>query len=624
MRIVYAAALIGAVLFAQGRALAAVDNDTYHGDNLRTGWNSLETTLNTTNVATKQFHKLFSVKLDGTSYTQPLIAAAETIPGQGVHDLLIAGTNKDFLYAFDANSGSLIWKRSFVAKKQGVTDIPISHTGCPNTGEQDGILSTPVIDRTADLVYVVVGTLETAGGTHIHFRLHALGLATGLDALTPVDIAGTYYFSGGEIVFNPDVQFQRPALLEANGNVYVGFGSQCDYNGNLYHGWVFAYATNGLTPAGLINVTPVKDSSGNYFGGIWMSGEGLSADEFGNIYFSVGNGTFDGGLLSFGESVLRLPPNLTLIGSSFFTPYTVFNDNSNDADTGSGGVMLLPDQVGSIPHQLVAQGKDGILTLLNRDSLGGFVSGGPDNALAELALGGVWSAPAYWQDPSGNANVFTTGGSLYRVLVGPSSLTVTSSTGINFPSSDGNGSTPTISSNGSAAGSAIAWIVRRPVNVGTDQLALYAFDASNLQRQLFAASIGYWNESGSNATLVPTVANGKVYVANAKAILAFGLRGGHADTDVSDEGETRAAPTHVVYGIVKALHGSQLIVQTRTGKLLSVDIAPARRLGRTGVLYPNRPVALRGEYDARRVYHVEAISSAYGLRFGAATWPEDR
>ena len=545
MRFVFAAALFAAALLQSAEAAQApnpglvgpvvqangeIDNDTYHYDTLRSGWNNAESTLTVANVGSSSFGKLFASAVDGIPYTQPLIAAQESIPGEGVHDLLVAGTNRDRLYAFDANSGATIWSDDFAVG--GATAVPIGFNNCNNTGNSDGVLGTPVIDRATDSLYVVAATLVGKKGQRtMQYHLHRLHLATGAEfAGSPVLIQATYNWSGGTLTFNPNVQFQRPALLEQTSlsggdpQIDIGFGSQCDYNGNLYHGWVIGYDAYSLAQTAVLNVTPAQDSYGNYFGGVWMSGGGLAEDAAGSVYFSIGNGTFDG-VTSFGESVVKLPPNLSTGGSGFqfFTPYTVYSDNANDADTGSGGVLLLPDQPGPYPHEMVAQGKDGVLTLLDRDNMGGYVPGGPDNALAELNLGGVWASPAYYQDASGNAYVYTTGGPLYSVQISNGSANVVGETNVGFPSDNGNGSTPTISSNQSAAGTAIAWIVQRPAYTQSQPLVLYAFDATNLSAQLFKYKLGKWPAGGSNPTLVPTVANGKVYVADGKSIIAFGL-----------------------------------------------------------------------------------------------------
>ncbi len=150
---------------------------------------------------------------------------------------------------------------------------------------------------------------------------------------------------------------------------------------------------------------------------------------------------------------------------------------------------------------------------------------------------------------------------------------------------------------------------------------LYAFDASNLSNQLFKGSLGAWVANAGNPTPVVTVANKKVYVTAASAIKVFGLHG-HSELEFAEP--SAAVTSHVVYAIVKAIRGNDLIVLTRTGKLIAVDIKAARALARTGVLYANKPVALYGTYDVHHVYHVTAITGAYGLRNGPAYWPPDR
>jgi hypothetical protein len=625
--------LCSAVALAGTRALG--DTLTYHGDTYRTGWNSHETTLTTANASALE--RKFTAPVDGLIFTQPLVASNVKLASGPKRSLAVVGTNNDSLYAFDAQSGATIWKTSFAV--DGATPVPISYTGCDNVGQEDGILSTPVIDRSSGTLYVVAATLEGASGAqHIHHRLHALALATGIDRMAPADIGGSFTGPSGSSTFDGDFQFQRPALLEANGQIYVGFGGQCDEHANDYHGWVFAYSVSTLQRDALIDITPTADNNGDYFGGIWMTGGGLSADAAGNVYFVVGNGTFDG-TANFGQSALRLPPNLTLSDFSFFTPYTVFIDNDGDSDFGTGALMLLPDAPnGSGPHLAVAQGKDGIFTLLDRDKLGGYVAGGPDNALQELSLGGVWASPGSFRDASGHDYVLTTGGPLYSVKITGTTAAVVGETKLSFPSDNGNGSTPSISSNGTKAGTAIAWIVRNPANVSTDHLELYAYDASNLSRQLFAAPLGMWPQSDLNPTLFPTIAAGRVYVPSASALVAYGLKSGGASSPgvsvtraaVERVPSTEVAPAafpafgpHVLHAIVERIATRSLEVRLRDGNAIAVDITQARAAGRTGVLYVNRPVALYGAYDAKHVYRVNAINSANSLRNGAP-WPVDR
>jgi hypothetical protein len=161
---------------------------------------------------------------------------------------------------------------------------------------------------------------------------------------------------------------------------------------------------------------------------------------------------------------------------------------------------------------------------MNREHLGGYTAGGPDNVLAELNLGGVWSSPAYFADGSGNEHVYTTGGPLYDVAVvrSPAGMSVAQTTPQQFPQDNGNGATPTVSSNGGDPSSAIVWIVQTAPASSGELLTLYAYAASNLSAPIYHASLGPWQ--WANSYRVPTIANGVVYVPGQGHLLAFGLK----------------------------------------------------------------------------------------------------
>src|SRR5579863_1817045 len=95
-------------------------------DNARTGANNHETTLTPANVNSKQFGKVFSLRVDGDVYAQPLYVPNVPIPGKGTHNVLYVATEHDSVYAFDADhpGGLPLWQVSFLDKARGT--IPLS------------------------------------------------------------------------------------------------------------------------------------------------------------------------------------------------------------------------------------------------------------------------------------------------------------------------------------------------------------------------------------------------------------------------------------------------------------------------------------------------------------------
>ena len=52
--------------------------------------------------------------MDGHVDAQPLYASSVAVPGNGTHNVLIAATEHDSVYAFDADSGSALWQTSML------------------------------------------------------------------------------------------------------------------------------------------------------------------------------------------------------------------------------------------------------------------------------------------------------------------------------------------------------------------------------------------------------------------------------------------------------------------------------------------------------------------------------
>ena len=148
-------------------------------DNARSGANRVETILTPRNVNVRHFGKLFTLKVDGDVYAQPLFLAGLEIPGKGRHDVLFIATEHDSVYAFDAYGHPAVplWRVNFLRK--GVTTVPEDDVECPFIAPEVGITSTPVIDADTGTLYVLARTKELPSSRYKQ-RLHALSVTTGL------------------------------------------------------------------------------------------------------------------------------------------------------------------------------------------------------------------------------------------------------------------------------------------------------------------------------------------------------------------------------------------------------------------------------------------------------------
>ena len=281
-------------------------------DTSRTGANLNETILNTSNVNVSQFGKLYSYSVDASIYAQPLYVPNVEIPGQGVtYNVLYVATMNDSIYAFNADSnavnGGILWSANFTNPSAGVTAIPIANivdSNALNIVGNVGIESTPVIDLTSNTIYLVARTMEVSGSTTNYVaRLHALDITTGAEKFGgPVVIQGSVPGSGqgssaGTLTFSPFFQNQRSGLALVNGLVVFSWASHED----LYdwHGWVMAYNAQTLAQTGIFCSTPNGENAG-----IWMGGRAPVVDSSGNVYYTTGNGDWDG-VSSFGDSLVK-------------------------------------------------------------------------------------------------------------------------------------------------------------------------------------------------------------------------------------------------------------------------------------------------------------------------------
>jgi hypothetical protein len=517
---------------------------TNRSDNARSGANVTEPILTPNNVNKDQFGALFNYPIDYLALAQPLYVPNVTIPGKGTHNVVYVATMADSVYAFDADSNAgtnatPLWWVNFtnpalygpgITTANTLATLPCS--GGTTTGfTQEGIAGTPTIDTTTGTMYVVAKTVQN--GTVYHY-LHALNIATGLEVEGgPVQITATSTSAKGHVTnFSSLHELNRPALLLSNGVVYIGFGSNgCNDNNT---GWILAYEESNLKQVGSFNTSPDIG-----FTSIWQTGNGLAADEFGNIYavtaedassVSANDAAFGGS--SYSNSVIEFKPNPALpnnlVLTQWFAPDDVLFLNTDDLDLSSGGPVILPDQAGAAPHLVVAAGKTGRIYVLNRDDLGLFNSqdsqlsalptgtggqelDGEENKLDGI-VGSMFSSPAYWNGMlyyAGDADeikAFQLTGTYPPVSTEPVMQTHRRWVGSHSPS---------ISANGTTNG--ILWVLSGGI--------LLAFNASDLEQELYAS-----NMVPARDTLPPvahfvtqTIANGKVYIATQTTLSVYGI-----------------------------------------------------------------------------------------------------
>jgi hypothetical protein len=389
--------------FAQSASPAVT---TRSFDLARTGANVHETILTPDAVRSRGIRRLFSLAVTGDARgceAQPLMVPGLAMADGSTHDVVFLASMANQVWAFDANNGTLLWQRTLGRPVNGGTAID-SH----RINDHWGILSTPVIDLAAGLLYACAWISDDGTWQNGQHWLHALRMRDGTATQPPLSLEGTTYEPGhGQPVqkFRSAERKQRAALTLIQGAVLIPFGT-IQETAQTARGWLIAVDTASWTIAAAWCST--ARGSG---GGIWHSGAGPAVDAEGSIYVVTGNGDFDGAT-DFAESIVKLkytPPAAGRAGAltvvDWWTPWTddgrvggnpegegsmampkampsnfrlashlarmgvapmdMPSDVWNDQDFGSGG-PVLPPAAGT----LLAAGKDGILYTANTQKLG--------------------------------------------------------------------------------------------------------------------------------------------------------------------------------------------------------------------------------------------------------------
>src|SRR5580658_4752755 len=356
------------IAIASGLALLGIshliaDNWLSYGhDPQRTAWSQKETDLNRDNA--KSITLLWKAHLDNqprelNSLTAPV--NVEWIPtDKGMAEIVIVGGSSDNLFAMDANTGKLIWKKSFEAEGKPHQE---PFWLCPNA-----LNDTPLIRK--DGLAATVFVIASDG------KLHTLNAINGEDR-------------------KPPRKFVPPFSK--------------NWSLNLVHDVLYTNTSQGCNGArsGVYAMDLAKpDQPAEFFqsanggAGIWGRA-GVAIGKNGMVFAQTGDGSYDASRGQFPDTILQLSgKDLKLV--DYFTPANHNYLTRKDLDMGS----MSPTVFSIGQREIVAAGgKEGVVYLLDAEHIGGpdhktplYRSAVLANEDADFAGRGFWGAFATAED----------------------------------------------------------------------------------------------------------------------------------------------------------------------------------------------------------------------------------
>jgi outer membrane protein assembly factor BamB len=171
---------------------------------------------------------------------------------------------------------------------------------------------------------------------------------------------------------------------------------------------------------------------------------------------------------------------------------------------------------------------------------------------------------------------------------------------------------------------AVIWATGKPVDFDPGTFKLYAFDGTT-GKTLFKGDAGVWPFPENNSTVMPIVANGRVFVASYKTLSIFGLSSGptaRLPRVAAPNMRVKLAPgEHEVYATVRAIDGDKLTVEKRDGKTLTVDASRAEAEHAKAQPEVGKALVARGTYSPAGVLQANAVLHA---KTNPAMWYPDR
>jgi outer membrane protein assembly factor BamB len=326
---------------------------TWGYDQERTGWNRAETTLSPKNVS--RLKQLWSTQLSVptdkyvlSTMTAPVLVAGVATPSGPKDMLFILGAN-NVIFALDANSGQVMWQKSF---PNPGTPLKPRDWLCPNTPND-----TPTIDKARGVVFFITGD----------GILRGLNLADGAERLTPVPMVAP---------------FTRAWSLNLIDNVlYSTSGRACgevsDKNSLEYAAAISGLRRAGSGPlldASALNAADVGDLANPLVTHFFVSGarpaapwgRGGAARAPGGVVLETSDGRYDPAAGDFSESILKIAPKAARVMDSF-TP-TNWMDNLMHDMSGSATPVVFNFAGKTL---VAASQKESVLRILDASNLGG-------------------------------------------------------------------------------------------------------------------------------------------------------------------------------------------------------------------------------------------------------------
>jgi len=263
----------------------------------------------------------------------------------------------------------------------------------------------------------------------------------------------------------------------------------------------------------------------------------MAADAQGSLYVVTGNGSVGdsvtpASLTNRGESALKLTPSgSTLQVASYFTPGNYQAANDSDLDYGTMGALLIPNS-----NYFLTGAKDGKLYLLDKDNMGGWVSGANQvqQVYALFLSANMHCQAAYYQGSTKEFVYVWSENDMLRAIPFDRGSNLLDRTGeIDFTAggpTGQSGAVLSVSSNGSKDGTGILWAAYAFSGDAESFVTpgiLRAFDATDVTKEL-------WNNrqnlsrdgAGTYAKFsAPTIADGHVYLPTfSNQVVVYGLQ----------------------------------------------------------------------------------------------------